>query len=220
MMAGSSRRESFWVTGAAVFALAVLVFGGTVFISAESNAQAAAQPVKAATALDLLPKLPDAGAYQLGWDGIQGLAVTELGLAPVTTMQPLNLVVAALPGRHRLGIRIRGANSGQVYRTSVWVNSNSPTEILLEVRDGTSAHSSKALIKLPGNLVVEHTGDGDAPAFEAGSNGWTRISVDMPHGDALDVVYISLFNSADAIDYVGDGHTALGFGGVELAPVD
>jgi hypothetical protein len=56
-----------------------------------------------------LSALPSVGIARAEWDGIEGLALSEVLASPVVEGQPaLKLIVAAVSGRHRLGIAFRG----------------------------------------------------------------------------------------------------------------
>ena len=64
---------------------------------------------------------PMPAALPAAWDGIQGLMAQKSDASRATTkQQPLAFTVAAVPGRHRFGIRIHGATPGKVSRTSIW----------------------------------------------------------------------------------------------------
>src|ERR1700681_2485167 len=89
-----------------------------------------------------LSALPSVGIAHAKWDGIEGLALSEVVASPVVEGQPaLKLIVAAVAGRHRLGIAFRGLSPDRTYRATVWMKAEAKGHLILAVRDGTSQAS-------------------------------------------------------------------------------
>ncbi|MFZ2003513.1 MAG: hypothetical protein WAV02_00380, partial [Stellaceae bacterium] len=145
----AKKRRRVAIVGAAVLTFAIL---RAFDVAPVAMSRAAEQT----TALQALPDFPDAGSYRPAWDGIQGLTAqkSDASRAP-TKQQPLAFTVAAVPGRHRVGIRIHGAAPGKVSRTSIWITAPGPIKFLLDMRDGPSAHTCKATVALPEDTVTD-----------------------------------------------------------------
>lgn len=170
------------------------------------------------SAASQLPALRPIGSFAASWDGMQGLDVNPAGGAAVTPEGPWHLVAVPENGRHRLGITVRGLKPGSVYRVSAWVRAGGAVPVLLDVRDGRAAHYGNVLFKLPADTVDASKGDVANSGVARQADGWVRISTDMTFADDTAVVYVTMLDASGADQFLGDGKTAIDFGGLDITP--
>lgn len=166
-----------------------------------------------------LPALPSVGSASAEWDGIEGLALSEVLVSPVLEGQPaLKLIVAAVSGRHRLGIAFRGLSPDRTYRVTVWMKAEAKGHVILDVRDGTLQESRVAGFSLEPSCAEDVADD---PQYDLQSgDGWFRPSIDIHSADGVAVVYAGLAEEAHSQEFRGDGLSQLTFGGISLVPLE
>ena len=174
------------------------------------------QNLPEATCADL-SALPPVGIARAEWDGIEGLALSEVLASPVVEVQPaLKLIVAAVSGRHRLGIAFRGLSPDRTYRATVWMKAETKGHIILDVRDGTSQASRFVAYSLEPSCAEDVAHDAEYDLHSG--DGWFRPSIDIHSADGVAVVYAGLAEEAHSQDFLGDGRSQLTFGGISLVP--
>jgi hypothetical protein len=166
-----------------------------------------------------LSALPSVGIARAEWDGIEGLALSEVVASPVVEGQPaLKLIVAAVSGRHRLGIAFRGLSPDRTYRATVWMKAEAKGHLILDVRDGTSQAGRFVAFSLEASRGEDVADD---PQYDLQSgDGWFRPSIDVHSADGVAVVYAGLAEEAYSQDFRGDGRRQLTFGGIDLVPLE
>ncbi len=185
---------------------------------AMSGAAAKPAPALPAAKIEDLPAMPGSGGYAVDWDGVDGLGVERLDLAPMIPGQPVLKLSAADAGRrHRLGMRIGPLQQDRIYRISLWVKFVSTPFLELDARDRANANSGAATFDLATGVVVRQTGGVRAAGLESQDDGWTRLWLDLRSSDGA-VVYLWVLDGDAAAEFVGDGRVAVIFGGIELRP--
>jgi hypothetical protein len=179
-----------------------------------------ALPAAVPATIEQLPALPSLGLLSPQWDGIEGLAADPLDVLAVTHESPLGLTATPTTGRHRLGIKIRGIDTDQIYRVSASLKAASPVNLYLELRDDAATHYGKASFKLHGAAVYGADPAIIAFGLTSETNGWTRIWAEMKFTGDLAVAYVWLANSLGKPEFLGDGRAGITFGGINIVRQD
>jgi len=165
-----------------------------------------------------LPALNAVGTDTSQWDGIDGLALAEIAASSVVEGQPvLKLVATPSPGRHRLGIAFRGFAPDRTYRATAWIKVESKGRLILDARDGTAPGGRVASFDLDPSGERSTGRDGLYDLQSQG--GWFCPAIDVHSANGVLVVYAGLADSANSLNFAGDGRTKLTFGGIKVMPL-